>query len=165
MEKTPFTRSLFTLSLIVGFMQTGAQNQRLFHQDYTSFHQTSTLHSGSINNTANTSHENLTDINISVSSDSSIKNSVGAKIDLKKEAKLTASHHTTVWKIENAYDGDWTTQWIGEDQPLSWQPTNIIIEFNKPKTIQRVVLHSIKHRDMLAIKDFELFAWGKKSWA
>lgn len=90
---------------------------------------------------------------------------VGRKIDLKKEAKLTASHHTTEWVIGNAIDGNPATQWIGEDQPLSWQPTNIVIDFNSPKTVKRVVLVSIKHRDMLAIKDFEVFAWGKKTWA
>ncbi len=90
---------------------------------------------------------------------------VGRKIDLKKEAKLTASHHTTVWVIENAIDGDTSTQWIGEDQPLSWQPTNIIIDFKQPKTVSRVVLVSTKHRNMLALKDFELFAWGKRTWA
>ena len=90
---------------------------------------------------------------------------VGRKIDLKTEAKLTASHHTTEWVIENAFDGDFSTQWIGEDQPLSWQPTNIIIEFHKPKTIQRLILFSTKHRDMLALTDFEVFAWGDKTWA
>ena len=95
----------------------------------------------------------------------SLHDKVGRKIDLKKEAKLTASHHTTEWVIERAYDGDLSTQWIGEDQPLSWQPTNIIIEFDKPKVLQRLVLISTKHRDMLAIKDFEVFAWGDKKWA
>jgi hypothetical protein len=90
---------------------------------------------------------------------------LGRKIDLKNEATLTASHHTTEWVIGNAVDGDLSTQWIGEDQPLSWQPTNIIIEFKKPVTVQRIVLLSIKHRDMLAIKDFEVFAWGDKTWA
>ena len=165
MQKTPFRKSLFTFALLVGIMQTGAQNQRPLQEDYKSLHLTSILHSDGIMNAANRYYEMATEKNVSLSSDSSIKNPVGARIDLKKEAKLTASHHTTVWVIENAYDRDWKTQWIGEDQPLSWQPTNIIIEFNKPKTIQRVVLHSVKHRDMLAIKDFELFAWGKKSWA
>src|SRR5690606_29804215 len=93
------------------------------------------------------------------------KINLGRKINLQKEAKLTASHHTTEWVITNAIDGDPKTQWIGEDQPLSWQPTNIIIEFNKPKTVQRVTLFSVKHRDMLAIKDFEIFAYGKNGWA
>ncbi|MEX2235294.1 MAG: discoidin domain-containing protein [Cyclobacteriaceae bacterium] len=97
--------------------------------------------------------------------DSTGKNDVGRKINLKEEAKLTASHHTTEWVIERAFDGDLSTQWIGEDQPLSWQPTNIIIEFDKPKTLSRLVLLSTKHRDMLAFKDFEVFAWGDKTWA
>lgn len=89
----------------------------------------------------------------------------GRKIDLSAEAKLTASHTTTEWKIENAIDGDLKTQWVGEGHPLTWQPTNIIIEFNEPKTIQRIVLVSTRQRDMLAIKDFEVYAWGKKTWA
>ncbi len=93
------------------------------------------------------------------------KGQQGIRIDLSKEAKLTASHTTTEWKIENAIDGDLKTQWIGEGHPLTWQPTNIIIEFNKPKTIERVVLVSTKQRDMLAIKDFEVYAFGKKTWA
>lgn len=97
--------------------------------------------------------------------DSSGKTPVGRKINLATEAKLTASHTTTEWKIQNATDGNPSTQWIGEDQPLSWQPTNIIIDFKETKNIQRIVLVSIKHRDMLAIKDFEIFAWGKKNWA
>ena len=99
------------------------------------------------------------------SSDTSGHKDVGRKIDLRKEAKLTASHHTTEWVIGNAIDGNPATQWIGEDQPLSWQPTNIVIDFNEPKTVKRIVLVSIKHRNMLAIKDFEVFAWGKKTWA
>src|SRR5687768_10000758 len=56
--------------------------------------------------------------------DTSGHKDVGRKIDLRKEAKLTASHHTTEWVIGNAIDGNPNTQWIGEDQPLSWQPTN-----------------------------------------
>ena len=97
--------------------------------------------------------------------DPSLEKKVGRKINLSTEAKLTASHHTTEWVIGNAIDGDPNTQWIGEDQPLSWQPTNIIIEFKKPKTIQRIVLISAKNRDLLAIKDFEIYAWGKNNWA
>lgn len=93
------------------------------------------------------------------------KMNVGRKINLATEARLTASHTTAEWKIQNAVDGDPKTVWIGEDQPLSWQPTNIIIDFKKPKTIQRIVLVSEKHRDMLALKDFEIFAWGEKGWA
>jgi hypothetical protein len=89
----------------------------------------------------------------------------GRKINLATEAKLTASHHTTEWVIGNAIDGDPKTQWVGEGHPLTWQPTNIIIEFKRPKTVQRVVLVSAKNRDLLAIKDFEIYAWGKNSWA
>lgn len=101
-----------------------------------------------------------------IATDDSVRHKkVGRKVDLRTEAKLTASHHTTEWVIERAIDGDLSTQWIGEDQPLSWQPTNIIIEFNKPMVLSRLVLLSIKHRDMLALKDFEVFAWGKNSWA
>ena len=97
--------------------------------------------------------------------DSPINENVGRKINLASEASLTASHTTTEWKIANAIDGNPETQWIGEGHPLTWQPTNIIIEFKKPTTIQRVVLVSTKNRDLLAIKDFEIYAWGKKTWA
>lgn len=94
-----------------------------------------------------------------------IKKDVGRKIDLSTEAKLTASHTTTEWVIANAIDGNPETQWIGEGHPLTWQPTNIIIEFNKPHTIQRVMLASAVQRGMLALKDFEIYAWGGKHWA
>ena len=97
--------------------------------------------------------------------DPSITKKAGRKVNLTTEAKLTASHHTTEWVIGNAIDGDPQTQWIGEDQPLDWQPTNIIIDFKKPKNIQRVVLVSAKNRNLLAIKDFEIYAWGKDNWA
>jgi hypothetical protein len=97
--------------------------------------------------------------------DLSVEKKIGRKIDLATEAKLTASHHTTEWVIGNAVDGDLKTLWIGEGHPLTWQPTNIIIEFKKPKIIQRIVLVSAKNRDLLAIKDFEIYAWGKNGWA
>ncbi|MEX2233087.1 MAG: discoidin domain-containing protein [Cyclobacteriaceae bacterium] len=97
--------------------------------------------------------------------DKKVNAQAGRKIDLSVEAKLTASHTTTEWKIQNAIDGDPKTQWVGEGHPLTWQPTNIIIEFDEPKTVERVVLVSTRQRDMLAIKDFEIYAWGKKSWA
>ena len=99
------------------------------------------------------------------SADAAGKKNAGRKINLATEAKLTASHTTAEWKIQNAVDGNPKTVWIGEDQPLTWQPTNIIIDFKKPETIQRIVLVSEKHRDLLALKDFEIFAWADKNWA
>ena len=95
--------------------------------------------------------------------------SIGARIDLATEAKLYASHTTDAendeYRIEHTADGDPGTRWIGKGQPLTWQPTNIIIEFSKPRAIQRVVLISQKHRNMLAIKDFEVYAQAQSTWA
>src|SRR5687767_5347842 len=89
----------------------------------------------------------------------------GRKINLVQEAKITASHKTVGYKIEDAFDGNLKTQWVGEGHPLPWQPTNIIIEFNEPKTIERLVIVSTKIRNLLALKDLEIYAWGDKTWA
>jgi hypothetical protein len=94
-----------------------------------------------------------------------VSNLPGRKLNLAQEAKLTASHKTIGYKIEDAVDGNLKTQWVGEGHPLTWQPTNIIIEFKEPKTIQRVVLVSTKQRDLLAIKDVEIYGWANKTWA
>ena len=102
---------------------------------------------------------------ISVPSDSSHKKPVGRKINLATEAKLTASHHTTEWVVENAVDNISTTQWVGEDQPLTSQPTNIIIDFKSPKTVQRLVLVTAKAHDVFGLKDFEVYGWAKNGWA
>ena len=97
------------------------------------------------------------DKQISAPSDSSHKKPVGRKINLATEAKLTASHHTTEWIIENAVDNISTTQWVGEDQPLTSQPTNIIIDFKSPKTVQRLVLVTAKAHNVFGLKDFEVY--------
>ena len=89
----------------------------------------------------------------------------GRKVNLVQEAKITASHKTVGYKIEDAFDGNLKTQWVGEGHPLPWQPTNIIIEFNEPKTIERLVLVSTKIRNLLALKDLEIYAWADKTWA
>ena len=136
-DKIPFMRKLLTLIFILGALTKGEGQNNDVARQYPVTH--------------------ITDPSVGVKS--------SRKIDLATEAKLTASHHTTEWVIGNAVDGDLKTLWIGEDQPLDWQPTNIIIEFKKPRTIQRVVLVSAKNRNLLAIKDFEIYAWGKNNWA
>jgi len=94
---------------------------------------------------------------------------VGPKIDLAKEAKLTASHTTETptkeYDIRNAIDGNPSTTWVGKGQPLTWQPTNVIIEFDKPRTVQRLVITSQVLRNLLSMKDFEVYAWAQKTWA
>ena len=90
-----------------------------------------------------------------------------AKIDLARGAKVFASHVTpgAEFAIANAIDGDAETKWVGEDHPLMLQPTNIVIEFDAPRPVRRVVLVSQVHRERLALKDFEVYAWGEKTWA
>jgi len=95
------------------------------------------------------------------------KKEMGARIDLAKEAKLTASHTTAGgdYEIEHAVDGNPATAWVGKGQPLTWQPSNVIVEFAEPKTVQRVVLTSMKLRNLLAMKDLEIYAWAQNTWA
>jgi len=89
------------------------------------------------------------------------------KIDLASRAKIFASHATPgdEFKIENAIDGNPETKWVGEAHPLSFQPANIVIQFNEPQTVQRLVLLSTIFRDRLALKDFEVYAWVNTNWA
>jgi hypothetical protein len=90
-----------------------------------------------------------------------------SQINLLREAKIFASHATPgdEFKIENAIDGNPDTKWVGEAHPLSFQPANIVIQFNEPQTVQRLVLLSTIFRDRLALKDFEVYAWESTNWA
>ena len=89
------------------------------------------------------------------------------RIDLAANARVFTSHVTPgdEFAIANAVDGDPETKWVGEGHPLTWQPTNIVLEFNPPQTVSRLVLVSQVHRDVLALKDFEVCAWAQKTWA
>ncbi|MBI2947189.1 MAG: hypothetical protein HYY23_06050, partial [Verrucomicrobia bacterium] len=53
---------------------------------------------------------------------------------------------------------------VGEAHPLSFQPANIVIHFNEPQTVQRLVLLSTIFRDRLALKDFEVYAGVNTNW-
>jgi hypothetical protein len=89
------------------------------------------------------------------------------KVDLARRAKVFASHATPAaeFAIENAIDGDPESKWVGESHPLSFQPTNIVLEFDAPLVVRRAVLVSQVFRERLALKDFEVYAWGEKGWA
>jgi hypothetical protein len=93
------------------------------------------------------------------------KKRVGAKINLAAEAKLTASHTTEGYDIKHAVDGNPATVWVGKGHPLTWLPTNVIIEFDKPRTVQRMVITSQKLRNLLSFKDFDIYAWAQNTWA
>jgi hypothetical protein len=89
------------------------------------------------------------------------------RIDLARRAQIFASHATPgeEFKIENAIDGDPATKWVGEGHPLSFQPANIVLQFDAPVAVRRVVLVSIVFRERLALKDFEVYARGQDGWA
>jgi hypothetical protein len=88
-------------------------------------------------------------------------------LNLPREAKIFASHATPgdEFKIENAMDGNLETKWVGEAHPLSFQPANIVLQFNEPQIVKRVELVSIIFRERLALKDVELYAWAQTNWA
>jgi arylsulfatase A-like enzyme len=90
-----------------------------------------------------------------------------AKINLLQSAKIFASHATPgdEFKIENSIDGDRETKWVGEAHPLSFQPANIVVQFNEPQNVHRLVLWSTIFRERLALKDVELYAWANTNWA
>lgn len=85
------------------------------------------------------------------------------KINLAKEARIFASHATPgdEFKIENAIDGDPETKWVGEAHPLSFQPANIVLQFARPETVNRITLLSTIFRDRLALKDVEVYGWAE----
>src|SRR5688500_8440897 len=91
------------------------------------------------------------------------ESTVDRKIDLQREARILASHATPgdEFKIENAIDGDPETKWVGEAHPLSFQPANIVIQFSKPETINRITILSTIFRDRLALKDVEVYGWAE----
>lgn len=89
------------------------------------------------------------------------------RINLARDARIFASHATPgdEFKIENAIDGRPETKWVGEAHPLPFQPANLVIQFNEPQNVRRLVLVSTIFRDRLALKDAEIYAWTGQSWA
>lgn len=92
------------------------------------------------------------------------------KIELKR-ARIFTTHvaEGDDYKVADAIDGNSTTKWVGEGHPLPWQPTSVVLQFeqDEPITVQRVVLLTQTLREVLALKRFEIFAWGGdgKGWA
>jgi len=89
------------------------------------------------------------------------------RLDLARRARIFASHATPGddFKIANAIDGNPATKWVGEGHPLSFQPANIVLQFDAPVVVHRVVLVSVVFRERLALKDIEVYAWGQDGWA
>ena len=65
----------------------------------------------------------------------------------------------------NAIDSRLETKWVGEAHPLTLHPTNLVLEFDAPVLVRRVVLVSTVFRDRLALKDFDLYAGVGRGWA
>jgi hypothetical protein len=89
------------------------------------------------------------------------------RVELNGRAKAFATHTAGAdefW-IGYAIDGDLETHWVGEGHPLTEHPTSIVIEFQEPTTVARLVLVSEIFRDRLALKDFDVFAWADTNWA
>ena len=89
------------------------------------------------------------------------------RVDLARHATISASHATPgeEFAIKNAIDGDPETKWVGESHPLGFQPTSVVLQFDAPVVVKRVVLVSTVFREKLALKDFELYGWGEHGWA
>jgi len=90
-----------------------------------------------------------------------------ARVDLARHARIFASHATPgeEFQIGNAMDGNPETKWVGEGHPLSFQPTSVVLAFDAPVVVRRLVLLSTVFRDRLALKDFEVYAWAGDGWA
>lgn len=89
------------------------------------------------------------------------------RLELKERAKAFATHTAGAdefW-IGYAIDGDLATHWVGEGHPLTEHPTSIVIEFQQPTTVARLVLVSEIFRDRLALKDLDVYAWADTNWA
>lgn len=89
------------------------------------------------------------------------------RIDLSRHARLVASHATPGEEFApaNAIDSNLETKWVGESHPLTFQPTNLVLLFDAPVVVKRVVLVSTVFRDRLALKDAELYAGVGRGWA
>ena len=88
------------------------------------------------------------------------------KIDCSRAA-AHATHTTDAdeYHVRHIIDGDLANHWVGEGHPLTWQPTNVIIVFPEPVAVSGVAITSETLRDVLALKDFEMYAWAGDAWA
>ncbi|HAK97244.1 MAG TPA: hypothetical protein DCM87_20210 [Planctomycetes bacterium] len=88
------------------------------------------------------------------------------KIDCSRAAAY-ATHTTDAdeYHVRHIIDGDLANHWVGEGHPLTWQPTNVIIVFPEPVAIAGVAITSETLRDVLALRDFEIYAWAGDAWA
>ena len=88
-------------------------------------------------------------------------------IDLSKCAKACATDQSAKEdsRVEHVIDGDLKTYWHGAGQRLSEVPSNIIVIFDEPQTIRRIDVTSQVFKNMLRLKDFELYARAGDGWA
>ncbi len=90
-----------------------------------------------------------------------------SRIDLSKCAKAYATDQSNQEdsRVEHVIDGNLKTYWHGAGQRLSEVPSNIILVFNEPLTIRRIDVTSQVFKNMLRLKDFELYASAGDAWA
>ena len=86
--------------------------------------------------------------------------------DLAKHAKVHATHTQSKGSaVKHLVDGDPETFWHGAGQDLTELPTSIIVLFDEPQTICQVAITSQVFKNMLRLKDFEIYASGDGGWA
>ena len=90
-----------------------------------------------------------------------------APIDLAGQAKVFATHHpkTQGSRIAHVLDRNPATYWHGAGQPLTEVPSSVIVAFGKPRTICRVDVTSQVFKNVLRLKDFEVYARAGGAWA
>ena len=89
------------------------------------------------------------------------------KIDTAGGVKAFATHTAGAeeYHVRHVLDDDLATHWVGEGHPLTQHPTSVVIELPRPTTVARLVLVAEIFRERLAIKDFDVYAWGETTWA
>ncbi len=87
-------------------------------------------------------------------------------LDLAKHARAYATHVGGKGSAaKHLIDRDPATFWHGGGQPLPDAPNSVIIVFDKPRTICRVDVTSQVFKNVLRLKDFEIYARAGNAWA
>ncbi|MBM4049315.1 MAG: hypothetical protein FJ279_29825, partial [Planctomycetes bacterium] len=88
-------------------------------------------------------------------------------IALAKEARVFATEglSNAESKVEHLTDGNPATFWHGSGTPLPQSPANILVLFSKPETICEVTIASQVFKEVLRLKDFEVYARSGQDWA
>jgi hypothetical protein len=82
-------------------------------------------------------------------------------LDLSEHATAFATHvGGKPSAIQHLIDGDPTTFWHGGGKSLQRTPQNVVVKFNKPRTLCRVDVTSQVFKNALRLKDFSIYAWG-----